>query len=189
MGYYVYMYVNPLNEEIFYVGKGTKNRYLHHLKRKDNHPFVNKIFSLTKIGILPNIIKIECSTEKNAYDLEIGLIKLIGRKENNTGSLLNLTEGGEKPPKRFGKNNHFYGKKPKKCDNRKGVKLSVKTKNKISNSLKGRAPSTGMLNKKHNLDSIEKIKLSNYVSSVGRGKTWKIDEATGKRIWVEKQIT
>lgn len=190
MAFYVYIYSDPSkNDEIFYIGKGSKNRCFDHLKRKDNHPMTNKIKKMISEQTTPTISKIECSGEAIAFELEIGLIKMLGRKDIGSGTLLNLTDGGENPPKKFGKNNNFYGKIGVFCNNRKGSKLSEEHKQKISSSSKGRVSAKGMLNKTHSLESKLKIRESNLKSSIGKGRTWIIDNITGKRVWVDKNLT
>lgn len=37
LGYYVYLYVNPVNESVFYVGKGKNGRALAHLQTEETH--------------------------------------------------------------------------------------------------------------------------------------------------------
>ena len=80
--YYVYQY---LREDMtpYYVGKGCKNRAYSkahnvNLPPKDRIKFVKK-----------NL------TEQEAFDLETELIAKYGRKNNGTGILRNLTDGGE----------------------------------------------------------------------------------------------
>lgn len=102
--FYVYLYIDPTNnDEIFYVGKGIGDRYKRHLYRKDKHPFTNRLSQLKLNKIKPLIHKIYCSNEQIAFDLEIGLIKNIGRKDLQLGTLLNLTNGGDSPPRWVGK--------------------------------------------------------------------------------------
>jgi hypothetical protein len=188
MNYYVYIYTDPTkNDEPFYVGKGSGNRYLSHLSRKGNHPLTNR---LSKIGVKPNITKIECSTEQNAFLLEVGLIYRIGRKDIKTGTLLNLTEGGEQPPKQEGKSNFFYGKVGPKCNNRKGTKQTQETKMKIANSMikliENGWKSSGMKGKKQSKETIAKrISIKSSSKSI-RGKTWINCPITNKRVWVPK---
>lgn len=98
--YYAYIYFDPSREwnggpEPIYVGKGHGRRMRQHLGRRDVHPFTHRLKKMITEGIEPLIHKIVCSTESIAYDLERGLIKTIGRKDQDVGPLLNLTDGGE----------------------------------------------------------------------------------------------
>jgi len=93
--FYSYIYLDPRNNEPFYVGKGKGDRAYVHLKRCRNPMLANKINKLKTFNIEPLIGKLQTSTEEYAFMLEQGLIKLLGRKNNNTGVLCNLTDGGE----------------------------------------------------------------------------------------------
>lgn len=84
----------------FYIGKGKNLRYKDHLKGNNfNKHFVNTINKIRyKTGHDP-IIQIykDNLKENEAFDLEIYLINLYGRVDNNTGILTNLTNGGDGP--------------------------------------------------------------------------------------------
>jgi hypothetical protein len=88
--YYAYVHTRPDNS-IFYVGKGHGKRATS-LVRSNNAHHTNIVAKYGKdnigVGILP------CSTEKIAFELEIGLLKCLRR----TGArLANRTNGGEGP--------------------------------------------------------------------------------------------
>ena len=93
--YYVYVLFRS-NAEPFYVGKGRRDRWMSHqsnYKRKPTHK--NNIIALTleELGDIPKIKVAENLTSKDACDLEILLIKVLGRRPN--GPLVNRTAGGE----------------------------------------------------------------------------------------------
>jgi len=93
---FVYLIFDPAKNEVIYVGKATKrNRPRYHLWRKDRHPLTHRLRKMRKENVEPIIKEIDCSSEQNAFDLEMGLIRLIGRKDLKKGTLLNLTDGGE----------------------------------------------------------------------------------------------
>ncbi len=101
MKYYVYMYKDPVNNQPFYIGKGSRNRYLDHL----NKPYQSvkrcqdKIKSIKAKGLKPVIefVKKEL-TEQDAYDLEDNLIRKYGRKGiDNNGILMNICLGAMPP--------------------------------------------------------------------------------------------
>lgn len=116
MEYYVYVYLDPRKKgkyifgeysfeyEPIYVGKGKRNRVKDHLweaqlKRDGNQKKVNKIRKILNEGYQPIIIKLhEQLNEETALQLEQKIINLIGRGINNTGTLTNMTEGGENSP-------------------------------------------------------------------------------------------
>lgn len=87
--YYIYFHINPLKNEIFYVGKGKGRRYYSTKKRnKFWHNIVNK-YKFDSI-IIHNYL-----TESEAFNLEIKYIAQIGRRDLNKGTLVNLTNGGK----------------------------------------------------------------------------------------------
>lgn len=114
--YYTYIYLNPLipvkfnsNDlnfefEPFYVGKGSKSRYLQHLRnaKKDKLKIGENFY---KIGIIRKILNAGLEpiilidsgfdNESLAFEREKYLIASIGRVDNNTGTLVNFTDGGE----------------------------------------------------------------------------------------------
>jgi|688.fasta_scaffold09927_38 hypothetical protein len=85
----VYFHINPVKQEIFYVGVGNKNRP--NSKQNRNKYWHN---SVNKYGYI--IVIIEKDLEwVNATEREKFYIKLIGRKDLGLGTLLNMTDGGE----------------------------------------------------------------------------------------------
>jgi len=89
--------------EPFYVGKGKCGRHKRHLLNVKygnfkNSPKNQKINKLIKMGLEPLVIIIESDLcEEASFENEKYLINLIGRKDLNNGTLLNLTDGGEGP--------------------------------------------------------------------------------------------
>ena len=115
--YYVYAYLRNKDSKTakagtpYYIGKGNGIRY----KAKHRIPVPR---DRTKIVFLERNL-----TELGAYAIERRMIGWYGRKDINTGILLNRTSGGEgggNPP------------------SRKGVVVSVEVRLQISKSLKGR---------------------------------------------------
>lgn len=110
--HYAYIYTDPSRNDMpIYVGKGNKDRCSQHLRpsvmKRYNKPFYNKLNQMVNHAIAPDITKIECSSSDIAFELERGLIKCLGRKVNNTGSLLNLSEGGKGPNGKVGSWDHI----------------------------------------------------------------------------------
>jgi len=144
---YVYMLVDPRNNQPFYVGKGIERRCDYHLweaKRrthKNSHK-LNKIRKLLSIGVTPLVVKVEQNiSDTLAKDFEMLLIseiKDIGIK------LTNVTDGG---------------------DGGLGLKPSDETKLKTSLALKGRiSPMKGKIQ-----TSEARLKMS----IAGKGKSKK----------------
>lgn len=117
--YYTYIYLDPrkpgvytyklsdnenfiFDYEPFYIGKGKKNRDKHHLylrtsSKTHNKYLTSKIRKIIKdTGKNPIIQRcLDKVSEQEALNLEVKLIKHIGRKDLKTGSLCNHSDGGE----------------------------------------------------------------------------------------------
>lgn len=152
---YVYRHIRLDKNEPFYIGIGSdKKFYRAYSLRKRNqlwHNIVNK--SDYEVEILMDNLTWEQACEK-----EKEFISLYGRKNTNTGILCNMTDGGEGSPgtivsektRQFhkvnnkGQSNPFYGKTHKDETKlliqlkRQNSVVSTETKQKISNTLKGR---------------------------------------------------
>ena len=88
-GLMVYRHRRKDNNEVFYVGVGRKKRpYSMYSRNKFWYNIVNK--TDYDVEILAKNLSAE-----DAYELEILLIKEYGRRDLKTGTLCNLTEGGE----------------------------------------------------------------------------------------------
>jgi hypothetical protein len=91
--FYTYVYFDPKTNLPVYVGKGHGNRAWDHFRGK--HHLGNLIKKRTKedYAVEPKLFLQD--SEQGAFDLEIHLISVIGRKDLGKGPLLNLTDGGE----------------------------------------------------------------------------------------------
>lgn len=78
--YYVYIYSNPVTDEIFYVGKGKGNRVFSHLTDGTESEKVKYIYDLKQKGLEPKIeILIHgIEDEETALRVEASIIDLIG---------------------------------------------------------------------------------------------------------------
>ena len=99
--FYVYIYKDPRptkNQQVVYVGKGTGDRAWYHWNNRVRH---NKGFgaflALLRREKLEPVIEIikDGLDEAEAFYEEMRLIALYGRRDLNTGTLFNLTDGGE----------------------------------------------------------------------------------------------
>lgn len=107
--YCLYFHINPIKQEIFYVGIGNKKRpYSEYSRSKYWHNIVEKYNYEVFVVEYFNIWNEACEKEKY-------WINKIGRRDFNKGTLVNLTDGGDG-------NNNF----------------SQEVKNKISKSKKGK---------------------------------------------------
>jgi len=100
--YYVYGLFDQ-NNVIFYVGKGTDKRYKHHRKNykmgKINNYFLKcKIKSIFDKGFdFKEKILIDNLTEQDAFEKELELINLHGKRCEGKGTLCNVLDGGTQP--------------------------------------------------------------------------------------------
>lgn len=149
--FYVYIYLDPrksgtyvygeqkFNFEPIYVGKGSIRRSKVHInKAKSKNPYDNNLLKLNKIrkilktGKEPIVEIVKgFSLEKDALDYEVNLIKRIGRIDLETGTLTNLTDGGEK-------SNLSLSTIRKMQAAKLGTHLSEETKKKMSEGRKGK---------------------------------------------------
>ena len=83
LGYYVYLYVDPRDGKVFYIGKGKGERCLDHLYEDDYHPKVKRIREIFAAGMEPQIeiLAHSMATSEEAYLVEAAAIDLIGLKE------------------------------------------------------------------------------------------------------------
>lgn len=84
-----YIYIHYHENVIFYVGKGSKLRY-----KGTDHRNNHWINTVNKYGFNIEIIK-DNLNEKDSFELEKKLISKYGRIDLKTGTLVNLTDGGE----------------------------------------------------------------------------------------------
>ena len=100
--YYVYEWFNVVTGEVFYVGKGIRNRYCQLSGR--NQYFID-YFNTHECE---SRIVYENLTEQEAYEKEKELIKYY--RETSNFRLTNVTDGGEGNPFKSGELNPKFGK-------------------------------------------------------------------------------
>jgi hypothetical protein len=154
----VYFHVNPLKQEIFYVGIGSKNRpYSKQNRNKYWHNTINKY------GYIVVIIEKDLEWLK-AVEREIYYIKLIGRKDLGLGSLLNMTDGG---------------------DGNQNIIMTKESNIKRSLAMKGKPqPNRGKKRKGHTEETKEKMKKAKVGKKIGphsKERKAKMREAALKR--------
>jgi len=89
LGYYVYLYIDPRDGKVFYIGKGKGERCLDHLIEDDDHPKVKRIREIFDAGLEPRIEMLAhgLRTEQEAYNIEAAAIGLLGL-ENLTNRVM-----------------------------------------------------------------------------------------------------
>jgi hypothetical protein len=100
--FYVYVYLDPRpgkGLQPIYVGKGTVDldRASYHWERRCVNPFLQGVLDkIRTAGLVPQItIAAYMEDEDEAFAMERDLISQYGRRDLRTGSLCNLTEGGQ----------------------------------------------------------------------------------------------
>lgn len=92
--HYVYIYWDPVKDHPIYVGKGQRNRWSIHFKT--SHSKILNGYLRNNPQITPECVEVfPHRSHEAALAAEIALIAKYGRKDLGTGTLLNLTAGGE----------------------------------------------------------------------------------------------
>jgi len=80
LGYYVYLYVNPETDQVFYVGKGKGNRALSHADGAGAQEHAKVIRKLRRKGLTPRveILSHGLKSEEAAHAVEAAAIDLLG---------------------------------------------------------------------------------------------------------------
>jgi hypothetical protein len=134
--------------EVFYIGIGKKSNRAYSKQRRNK--YWNSI--VNKVGYQVEIIQ-EVDTWEEACKIEIELISKYGRKDNNTGSLVNMTDGGE------GGNGMSEESKKSISEKMKIIQLGS------NNPMFGK---TGELNSFYGKKHTEEAKLKNRLAHLGK---------------------
>lgn len=152
--FYVYVYYDPrYTDRAIYVGKGydenrTYRRARHHVRFAQNPLLNNVLRKIERAGLKPLIcILRRFKTEEEAFGAERWLIAYYGRRDQGTGSLCNLTDGGDGASGTVvsEETREKLSKAHMGNTYRRGIKNSEETRRKISLSHQGqkRDPSIG----------------------------------------------
>lgn len=93
--YYLYVHYRTDKKEAFYIGIGTKYRkkdYDRALCYKKRSEFWKRVCNKTRYNIM---IISESDDKQEIINQEINYIKVLGKKKDKTGTLVNITDGGE----------------------------------------------------------------------------------------------
>lgn len=90
LGFYVYAYIDPRDESVFYIGKGIGARATDHLLDKSESEKVSRINSILAAGLEPriDIVAHQLRDDLESSRVEAALIELIG-----VNQLTNLVRG------------------------------------------------------------------------------------------------
>jgi len=172
---YLYRHIRLDKNEVFYIGIGTDDDGKHKraYDKKQRNRMWNSIIKKTDYEVE---IMLDDVPNKIIYEKEKEFIAIYGRRDNSSGTLCNMTDGGEGclgfnhteetkrilREKRLGDKNPFYGKK------HKNKTVSEETRRKLSEVHKGKFE--GELNpfygKKHS-DEIRK-KMSEIQKKIAK---------------------
>jgi len=189
--FYVYGLYNPITEQLFYVGKGTKknNRHNDHLTERRGKENRLRWFQICKIrdqGLEP-IIKIlidNIEDETTAYNEETKLIKHYGKIIDNTGILTNIIDDGRPPSWKGRIKTEEHRKNLSKAH--LGKTLSDETKKKIIDTkTKNRTFKSGMEGKTHTEETKQKIQKSKLNVSMSVDSSIKKSVLLKNKPWSE----
>lgn len=100
--YYVYLLLDPRDQSVFYVGKGAGKRYRVHFTESSlkKVSFKNSVIkAIHYSGLKPSVLILAADLDESAaFDLEKLKIAEYGRRIDGSGTLTNLTGGGEGMP-------------------------------------------------------------------------------------------
>ena len=164
--FYVYGLYNPITEQLFYVGKGTKanNRHNDHLSEsrgKENRLRWKQVCDIRKQGLEPviHILIDNIEDETVAYNEETKLIKKYGKIIDGTGILTNILDDARPPSWKGRVKTEEHRKNLAKAHI--GKTLSEETKKKIlETKIKNGTLKSGMEGKTHRNESKQKIRES-----------------------------
>lgn len=173
----VYFHINPLKNEIFYVGIGNENRPYHTKGRSD---IWNR--TVKKYGYIIDIAHSDISRNE-AIKLEISYIKKLGRKDLGLGNLVNMTDGGDGITYGYKHRNEFTQEHKDKIgsaqkgikNHRFGKKLTEDHKNKLLNGARRK-------DKKKRPPISEETREKLRIASIGRTLTQEQKEAIKTRL-------
>jgi hypothetical protein len=164
--FYVYGLYNPITEQLFYIGKGTRanNRHNDHLtesRGKENRLRWKQVCDIRKQGLEPGIQILidDIDDETIAYNKETELIKYYGKLIDNTGILTNILDDARPPSWKGRVKTEEHRKNLSKSH--MGKTLSEETKRRIiETKTKNDSFKSGMEGKLHREDSKQKIRES-----------------------------
>jgi len=175
---YVYRHIRLDKNEPFYIGIGSDKKYKRAYKKIQRNIFWNRIVNKTDYEVE---ILIDDLTWEEACEKEKEFISLYGRRDLKSGTLVNLTNGGEGMLGSIVKDET----KIKLSKANKGFKHSEETKKKMSLSRLGKKHSQETKNKisQNKLNITEETRRK--LSEANRGK--KLSEEQKKKISESKK--
>lgn len=178
---YVYRHIRLDKNEPFYIGIGKLPNYKRAYETQKRNEFWRNVVSKTdyEVEILFDNISWEEAEKK-----EIEFIALYGKRDNGTGTLVNIADGGE-GSKGFKHTEEAKKKIAEESKNRIRNPISEKTKQKIRETLTGRVGSNKGF--KHTEETKLKLRLIN-LGKTGPNKGKKMSEETKAKIRETKRL-
>lgn len=178
---YVYRHIRLDKNEPFYIGIGKLPNHKRAYETQKRNEFWRNVVSKTdyKVEILFDNISWEEAQKK-----EIEFIALYGKRDNGTGTLVNIADGGE-GSKGFKHTEEAKKKIAEESKNRIRKPISEKTKQKIRETLTGRVGSNKGF--KHTEETKLKLRLIN-LGKTGPNKGKKMSEETKAKIRETKRL-
>jgi hypothetical protein len=189
--YYVYQIIDPRDGLPFYVGKGSGDRCMDHLRESEDrttnrHKFY-RIQYLLSNGLQPIIEKVieNIQSEDEAYLLESDLIKKYGRIGYEDGGILTNICLDARPPSPKGKVKSETHRQ-RLSESHKGKVMSDITKARILNTkTQNDTFISGMTGKTHSKETKEKISKAKIGSVVSEETKKKVSQTLSGKPWTE----
>lgn len=178
---YVYRHIRLDKNEPFYIGIGKLPNHKRAYETQKRNEFWRNVVSKTdyEVEILFDNISWEEAQKK-----EIEFIALYGKRDNGTGTLVNIADGGE-GSKGFKHTEEAKKKIAEESKNRIRKPISEKTKQKIRETLTGRVGSNKGF--KHTEETKLKLRLIN-LGKTGPNKGKRMSEETKAKIRETKRL-
>lgn len=178
---YVYRHIRLDKNEPFYIGIGKLPNHKRAYETQKRNEFWRNVVSKTdyEVEILFDNISWEEAQKK-----EIEFIALYGKRDNGTGTLVNIADGGE-GSKGFKHTEEAKKKIAEESKNRIRKPISEKTKQKIRETLTSRVGSNKGF--KHTEETKLKLRLIN-LGKTGPNKGKRMSEETKAKIRETKRL-
>lgn len=172
---YVYRHIRLDKNEPFYIGIGSLPNFKRAYEKQKRNQFWYNVVSKTDYEVE---ILFDDLTWEEAEKKEIEFIKLYGKRDNGTGTLVNITDGGggtlgarhtEESKRKISERSKTMVRKP----------LSQEAREKIRKSLTGRIGANKGF--KHSEETKQKLRLIN-LGKVGANKGKKMSEEIKQKI-------
>lgn len=185
---YVYRHIRHDKNEPFYIGIGSDNNYNRAYQNKKRNNLWHKIEKITSYDVE---ILVDNISWDQACIKEKEFIKLYGKKCDNSGTLSNITDGGEGV---LGLRFNDISKQKMSISQRNKAPISEETRNKMRKASQSRDCVAHLRGKKQSEETKQKRRLSllgkekkksqcphcNFIGGGGAMKQWHFDKCKNK---------